>query len=278
MTDSALVLGAGGITGIAWQLGLLIGLREVGVDLTDADLIVGTSAGAVTGALVASGIDPVDGAKLEARLADDDPPIRPDWARGAEVFSLLSDESRDPAEVRARVGELALAARVGAEEPYVESLRRRLPLADWPARRLLVTAVSAETGVPVAWSADDGIPLPLAVAASCAVPCVFPTVTIDGVRYMDGGVRSGTNADLAAEAARVVVLAPLAPIRPRGAPRAELDALRQRSAVALVVPDEAVLEALGPNVLDAARWEPAVEAATAQGRRIAEEVAAVWRG
>ncbi|MEV4537705.1 patatin-like phospholipase family protein [Asanoa sp. NPDC049518] len=278
MTDSALVLGAGGITGIAWQLGLLIGLREAGVDLTDADLIVGTSAGAVTGALVASGIDPVDGAKLEAPLADDDPPIRPDWARGAEVFSLLGDESRDPAEVRARVGELALSARVGAEAPYVESLRRRLPPGGWPTRRLLVTAVSAETGVPVAWDADSGIPLALAVAASCAVPCVFPAVTIDGIRYMDGGVRSGTNADLAAEAARVVVLAPLAPIRPRGAPAAELDALRQRSAVALVAPDEAVLEALGPNVLDAARWEPAVEAATVQGRRIADQVAAVWRG
>jgi NTE family protein len=277
VAESALVLGAGGITGIAWQLGLLIGLREAGVDLTDADLIVGTSAGSVTGALIGAGLDLGDAAKLEARLGDEDPPIRPDWARGTEVFMLLSDESRDPAEVRRRVGELALEAEVGAEEPWVESLRRRLPPGGWPDRRLLVTAVSAESGEPVVWSADSGVPLHRAVAASCAVPCVFPAVTVDGVRYMDGGVRSGTNADLAAEAARVVVLAPLAPIRRRGAPAHELDALRLRSAVALVGPDAAVLEALGPNVLDPTRWEPAIEAATIQGRRVADEVAAAWR-
>jgi NTE family protein len=101
-------------------------------------------------------------------------------------------------------------------------------------------------------------------------------VTVDGGRYMDGGVRSGTNADLAGEAERVVVLAPLAPIRMRGAPAAEIDALRARSSVALVAPDEATLEALGPNVMDKERWEPAVEAGAAQGRRVAPEVAAAW--
>ncbi|GIF46001.1 NTE family protein [Asanoa ferruginea] len=273
---NALVLGAGGITGIAWQLGLLIGLRDGGVDLTDADLIVGTSAGSVTGTLIAAGIDPVDGAKLEARMGADDPPIHPDWARGAEVFALLSDETRDPAQIRVRVGELALAADVGAEEPYVASLSRRLPPGDWPARRLIVTAVSAESGEPVAWDRESNVPLHRAVAASCAVPCIFPAVTIDGVRYVDGGVRSGTNADLAEGAERVVVLAPLAPVRMRGAPAAELDALRQGSAVSLLAPDAAVLAALGPNVLDATRWEPAIEAAIEQGRRLAGEVAAVW--
>ncbi|MEV4621431.1 patatin-like phospholipase family protein [Asanoa sp. NPDC049573] len=277
MVNTALVLGAGGITGIAWQLGILIGLREAGVDLTDAGLIVGTSAGSVTGTLVASGIDPVDGAKLEARLGADDPPISPDWARGSQVFALLGDEHRDPASIRARVGQLALEAEVGAEEPYVESLTRRLPPGGWPAR-LTVTAVSAESGEPVAWTRYSNVPLHRAVAASCAVPCVFPTVTIDGVRYMDGGVRSGTNADLAAEASRVVVLAPLAPVRMRGAPAAEIDALRQRSTVVLLAPDAAVLAALGPNVLDPTRWEPAIEAATEQGRGLAGEVAAVWPG
>ncbi|MDG4826474.1 patatin-like phospholipase family protein [Asanoa sp. WMMD1127] len=278
MVETALVLGAGGITGIAWQLGLLIGLKEAGVDLTDAGLIVGTSAGSVTGSLIASGMDPVDAAKIEARFGADDPPIRPDWARGSEVFALLSDSSRDPAEVRARVGALARAAAVVAEQPYVESLRRRLPLAGWPPeRRLLITAVSAASGEPVVWDAGSGVPLDLAVAASCAVPCVFPTVTIDGQPYMDGGVRSGTNADLATGAARVVVLAPLAPIRMRGAPAEEIEALRSRSAVALVAPDAAVLETIGPNVLDPARWEPAIQAATTQGRRMADEVAAVWQ-
>jgi NTE family protein len=276
VTETALVLGAGGITGIAWHLGLVIGLREAGVDLTGADLIVGTSAGSVTGALLAAGIDPVRAQRLEARLGADDPPVRPDWARGAEAFALLNDEGRAPEEIRAGVGRLALAADVIAEDRYVDALSRRLPHAGWPKRPLLVTAVDAATGRPAAWDRASGVPLNRAVAASCAVPCLFPPVTINGSRYMDGGVRSGTNADFASTASRVVVLAPLAPVRMRGAPTAEIDALRERSRVVLVAPDEAALAALGPNVFDTSRWEPAIAAAVEQGRRVAPDVARVW--
>lgn len=276
MTETALVLGAGGITGIAWHLGLIIGLREAGVDLTGADLIVGTSAGSVTGALLASGLDPVRAQRLEARLGAADPPMRPDWARGAEAFALLNDGNRTPEEIRAGVGRLALAADVIAEDRYVDALSRRLPDHEWPKRPLLITAVDTATGRPTAWDRRSGVPLNRAVAASCAVPCLFPPVTINGSRYMDGGVRSGTNADFASTAPRVVVLAPLAPVRMRGAPAAEIDALRERSRVILVAPDAETMAALGPNVFDTSRWEPATEAAHAQGRRIAPEVADVW--
>jgi len=274
--DSALVLGAGGITGIAWQLGVITGLRAAGVDLTTAALFVGTSAGSVTGTLLASGVDPVDGQRLEARLGDTDPPIRPDWQRGSQAFAILNDESRDPASIRAAVGELALAADVIDEEPYVAALARRLPVHEWPARPLRIAAVDARTGEPVTWDRASGVPLDRAVAASCAVPCIFPPVTIGTGRYVDGGVRSGTNADLAAGAGRIVVLAPLAPVRMRGAPAEEIEELRRGAKVVLVGPDEAALEALGPNVFDMTRWEPAIEAATAQGHRVAAEVAAVW--
>ncbi|MFI5845477.1 patatin-like phospholipase family protein [Catenuloplanes sp. NPDC051500] len=286
--DLALVLGAGGLTGIAWHLGLLAGLREQGVDLTGADLIVGTSAGAVAGALLAGGLDPVDAARLEARLTDADPPMQPDWARGTEVFGLLNDTERDPASVRAAVGTLALAADVVAEEPYVIALGRRLPSHDWPDRPLLITAVDAATGHPVTWDRTSGVPLDRAVAASCAVPCIFPPVTMNGSRYMDGGVRSLTNADLATGAARVVVLSPLSPTRTRarGTTDAELDTLRRdtrdtrdsRDARAtratLVVPDAEALDALGSNVFDATRWDPAFDAARAQGHRVAPAVSA----
>ncbi|MCY1138141.1 patatin-like phospholipase family protein [Actinoplanes sp. Pm04-4] len=261
--DSALVLGAGGITGIAWHLGVIIGLREGGVDLTGAGLVVGTSAGSVTGTLVAAGIDPVEARGIEARLGDTDPPFRPDWARGSQAYALLHDEGRDPAAIRSGVGELALAAEVVAEEPYVAALARRLPVRDWPGRPLLITAVNAATGDPVVWDSSSGVPLDRAVAASCAVPCIFPPVTIGGSRFMDGGVRSGTNADLAAEAGRVVILAPLAPVRLYGAPSAEIDGLRRRAKVALVAPDEVTMEVLGPNPMDSARWEPVIEAGVA---------------
>ncbi|MDR7274439.1 patatin-like phospholipase family protein [Catenuloplanes atrovinosus] len=273
--DSALVLGAGGLTGIAWHLGLTIGLRASGVDLTGADVIVGTSAGAVAGALLASGLDPEEAARIEARLDHVDPPFRPDWERGTAVFTLLNDERMEPASIRAAVGELALAADVVEEDPYVASLGRRLPLRDWP-EHLLITAVDAASGHPVAWDRASGVPLDRAVAASCAVPAIFPPVTVNGGRYMDGGVRSGTNADLAADARRIVVLAPLAPIRGRGAPAAEIDALRRRSRVALIAPDDDAMAAIGPNVFDTERWDAVVEAAVAQGRRVAPEVATVW--
>jgi NTE family protein len=274
--ETALVLGAGGITGIAWHLGVLTGLRAAGVDLTGADLVVGTSAGSVTGALITSGLDLEEARRIEAELGDADPPIEPDWARGSQAFAALTDASLEPATIRRTVGQLALAADVVAEGPYIASLTRRLPRHDWPARPLLIAAVDAGNGDPVAWDRSSGVPLDLAVAASCAVPAIFPPVTIGGRRYMDGGVRSGTNADLAAECARIVVLAPLAPVRMHGAPAAEIDALRQRSKVALVAPDDSTLQALGPNVFDAGRWATAIDAGAAQGERIAPDVAAVW--
>jgi NTE family protein len=275
--NSALVLGAGGITGIAWQLGVLTGLSEAGVDVTGADLIVGTSAGSVVGTLLAAGIDPRDGALLEHRPAADDPPIEPDWPRGTQAYMLLNDDTLDLEEIRVEVGALALEADVIGEDAYLRGLARRLPIAEWPLRRLVITAVDAASGEPAVWDRGSGVPLTLAVAASCAVPCIFPPVTIDGRRYMDGGVRSGTNADLANDAERVVVLAPLAPIRMRGAPAAELDALREHAEVALVAPDETVLDVLGPNLLDPSVWEPAITAAIAQGHRVAPAVGEVWR-
>jgi len=274
--DSALVLGAGGITGIAWHLGVLTGLRAAGVDLTGADLVVGTSAGSITGALITSGLDLLDARRIEARLGDAGPPIAPDWERGTAAFAALTDESMDPATIRRTVGRLALEADVVGEREYVASLTRRLPRHEWPDRPLVIAAVEAATGDPIAWDRSSGVPLDLAVAASCAVPAIFPPVTVDGRRYMDGGVRSGTNADLAAECARIVVLAPLAPVRMHGAPAAEIEALRRRSKVALVAPDEDTLAALGPNVFDMGRWEAAIEAGDAQGSRLAAEVAAVW--
>lgn len=53
---TALVLGGGGITGIAWEIGILAGVARAGVDLTDAEVVVGTSAGSVVGAQVTNGV------------------------------------------------------------------------------------------------------------------------------------------------------------------------------------------------------------------------------
>jgi NTE family protein len=263
-TDTALVLGGGGITGIAWEVGVLYGLRRAGIDLTGADLVIGTSAGSIVGTMVAVGLD-LEVAVAMQREVEEEKPLNIDISLAMRAFSILRDRSLEPAEARAKVGALALSAPVGDEEAQVKLFAARMPQQLWPQRRLIITGVDAETGEAVAWNRDSRVELVRAIAASCAVPCVYPPVRINGRRYIDGGLRSGTNADLAAGASRIVVIAPMADVSPLGAPPAELAALREQSSVTLIKPDDAARSAIGPNVLDASRREAALEAGLAQG-------------
>jgi NTE family protein len=269
---TALVLGGGGITGIGWEVGILFGLRRAGVDLTSADLVVGTSAGSVVGAVVASGIDLAAAVATQREPADENLPAV-DVSLAMQAFGIMADPSLDPQEARARVGALALAAPTGDPEKQIELFATRVP-PEWPERRLVITAVDAETGEAVAWDRDSGVPLVRAVTASCAVPCVYPPISVNGRRYIDGGVRSGTNAYLAAGADTVVVIAPMADAGPLGAPPAELAALREGSAVMLIKPDAAALAAIGTNVLDPTRREAALDAGITQGESLARTLSA----
>jgi NTE family protein len=274
--STALVLGGGGIAGIAWEAGVVEGLRRAGADVSAADLIVGTSAGAVVGTLLAAGIEPTRALQTQHDIQVDEPPMTPDWERGAQAFALMHS-GLPPEQVRAGIGALALAADVGDEEARVAVFAARLPVTDWPARRLLITAVDALSGEFMVWSRESGVPLVRAVAASCAVPCLFPPVSVNGRRYIDGGVRSGTNADLAAGARAVVVLAPLAGSRVYGAPAAELDGLREQATVVLIAPDAAALDAFGPTMLDPSRGAASLAAGVAQGAALADRVREDWR-
>jgi NTE family protein len=150
-----------------------------------------------------------------------------------------------------------------------------LPSHDWPVHpRLVVTAVHTGTGELVAWDAADRVPLPTAVAASCALPGVFPTVRVGDHHYMDGGVRSVTNADLAAGADAVVVIAPTGGMF-RSSPAAELRALGARRDV-LITPDATARAAIGGNILDPGRRGPALAAGAAQAAAVAAAVADAW--
>jgi NTE family protein len=245
---------------------VIIGLRERGDDLTAADLIVGTSAGAVTGALVAAGLDPATAAAMDAPLEPGDPPMQPDFVTGARAWELLGSAPAgslgNSTELRKRIGALAVQANVGSEEDLVASFRRRLPFDEWPAR-LVVTAVDVESGEPVRWSATSGVPLVEAVTASCAVPCLFPPIAVNGRRYMDGGVRSRTNADLAVGYERVVILAPRMPIALREDFAAEMALLGPDAA--LLEPDEATQDAIGGNVFATDNWGAVLSAGISQG-------------
>jgi NTE family protein len=267
--STGLVLGGGGITGIAWEVGVLHGLRRGGVDLTGADLVVGTSAGSIVGTMVTAGVDLDTAVKLQ-REEEEQKQSKIDIGLAMRAFGLLRDPSLDPQQARAKVGALAMSAELGDPDRQVKWFAARMPQQEWPTRRLVITGVDAETGEFVTWDRDSGVPLVRAIAASCAVPCVFPPVAINGRHYIDGGVRSGTNADLAAGCSEIVVIAPMAD-SPLGTPPAELDALRGSATVVLVKPDADALRAIGPNVLDASRRVAALEAGLAQGEALARE-------
>ena len=272
------VLGGGGIAGVAWEAGIVIGLRRAGVDLSSADVIVGTSAGSIVGSHVAFGTD------LQA-LAAMSPASQGAGAAAVPAVSLevilsalapLFDQGLDPAEARRRVGAAARAAG-GDEQPYIDRIASLLPATDrWPQRRFLVTAVDAESGEPVAWHGGSGVPLDRAVAASCAVPAVYPPVTIGGRRYMDGGIRSATNADLAAGSSAVIVLNAIGHLTPPDPLQKELAALGT-AATLVITPDDAAAAVMGTNLLDPAIAGPALEAGLTQAMSYGEPAHTIWQ-
>jgi NTE family protein len=271
----ALVLGGGGVTGIAWHLGLLHGLQRAGVPLVDADTIIGTSAGSVVGTLVASGADLEAAVKVQAQEVVA-PPGRYGSGPGQWMAAMaaLLDPSIPAREARARVGAMALAATTVDEQKWLARIGELLPTREWPARDLRLVVVDTADGQDVVLTAESGAPLLQAVAASCAVPGLMPPVTIGDRRFMDGGVRIGAGADLAAGASHLVVVAPMA-----GLSRDRiLDEMAATGAAhtLLIEPDQAALEAFGGNFMDPVRRPAAVRAGLRQADELADTVRAAW--
>jgi NTE family protein len=271
-TERALVLGGGGVAGAAWITGLLLGLREAGQDVTGADLVIGTSAGSTVAAQLASGLPLAD---LYERQAD--PTRQPreisadiDFTEFGAAFGKFMDGATTPEEMLRAAGGFALAAKTVPEADRRAVIAGRLPSYDWPAWPLKITAVDCESGELAIFDADSGVSLVDAVTASCAVPGVWPPVTIGGRRYMDGGSRSMDNADLAAGAKRIMVVSPLGmnPEVPSPMPLGEVVAELRRSGsdVTVISPDEASAAAFGTNPLDPGTRTPAAEAGRSQGR------------
>ncbi|MER7505266.1 patatin-like phospholipase family protein [Nonomuraea pusilla] len=272
----ALVLGAGGLVGTAWTAGIVSGLRRGGVDLGEADLIVGTSAGAITAALLATGQDP-DRLATPARPAGSGSvPPQVDGCRLGEAFAVLGDAASDPAGARRRVGRIALAAETGPEQAHVARMRAMVGADRWPDRPLLIPAVDAETGEQEVFDRASGASLPSAVAASTAFPGIYPPITVNGRRYMDGSLRSATNAGLAAGARTLVVIDPQAHLFPRELLHQELAAAAAHTVVT-VEPDPASTRAFGPDLNDRTAWEPAYQAGLRQAADAAERLRLAWK-
>lgn len=290
----ALVLGGGGPVGIAWESGLIAGLAQGGVGLGAADFTMGTSAGSFVGARLALGSDPATLA--DPIIADQIPgesqrssqrAAAPDLSKLMQLMGEVHSGARNPAEVRAEIGAWALAAETPSEEAFIESFGRSfstLPVDAWPERGFACTAVDAETGAFKMWTRESGVGVVRAVASSCSVPGVYPPVTLNGRRYIDGGMRSATNADMASGHELVVVIALRlgaggGVIGERIAAQfdQEIETLKDGGATVLTItPDEASLEAFGLNLMDFRKRSGAARAGLAQGLAYATDVGAYW--
>ncbi|MFB7891468.1 patatin-like phospholipase family protein [Microbacterium sp. NPDC056044] len=284
----ALVLGGGGSAGNAWLIGVIAGLADAGIDVTDTDLVVGTSAGAtaaaqITGAgaadLFAATITPPPrpapsgahprpaGPSLQTRHLD----------RMKEIIATASDAD----DWRRRMGqEFETDAAPLTSAQWRATVAARLPTALWPRQRVLITAVDARTGEPTVFDRDSGVDLVDAVAASCAGGFAYE---IGDARYIDGGYRSNAdNADLAARHERVLVLSPLGgrsftPVEWGTHLATQVDELRaQGSRVETVVPDAASRTAFGDNMMNPATRPAAAQAGYDQAGTIAEQLGQFW--
>lgn len=255
---------------------MLAGLAEAGVDLTAADLVVGTSAGSVVGAQILGGLtlEELYARQLEETTGE----IAARMSIGAMArFVMYSLWPGDARRGRARLGRAASRARTVPESERRAVIGRRLPSTDWPARALKITAVDADTGEARTFDRDSGVTLLDAVAASCAVPLVWPPITIGGQRYIDGGARSVANADLATGCDRVVVLAPLTvALRPSTRIAKQLASLGANVRSIVVSPDAQARRAIGSNSLDPARRAASARAGRAQAVSIVDSIRAVW--
>jgi NTE family protein len=300
----ALVLGGGGAAGQAWEIGIIAGLAEAGLDMTEAaDLVIGTSSGATAAAQVRSGIP---AAELLASVLS--PPAQPagqnrerppslPMATVFERMRVISAAATSAAELRRAMGAFGLesdSALGPAAEQRRAMVAARLPRPEWPDRPMIVVAVDAHTGELAAFDRDSGVDLVDAVIASTALPGVTPTHSINGTRYINGGVRSTENADLASGYANVVVLSPFG--GPRQTPPAgqfeglrrppewgtdlasQAEALRkQGSHVEVITADADSRAAMGTNQMDPATRIPAARAGFAQGKREAARVTLLSR-
>ena len=279
-TKRALVLAGGGLAGIAWETGVLRGIADespaTAKALLDADVLVGTSAGSTVAAQLSSGLglDALFDRQTAPSSTELTPNVGIEEITDLFVAAMLTPNTTQTQKLQ-KIGAVALSTATVSEAMRREVIAHRLPSHDWPERVLRISAIDTATGELVTFDNHSGVGLVDAVAASCAVPGVWPPVTIGDRRYMDGGVGSSVNIALADDCDVVVVLVPSGRSTPSpfgdGAAE-EVDTFA--AATFGVFADEESLAAFGPNPLDPACRTPSALAGREQGRRVAAAVAA----
>jgi NTE family protein len=283
---NAIVLGGGGPAGAAWTSALLHGLVTAGIPLGESDVVLGTSAGAVVGAWLT--IQPDGLSSIAGHMRD-----RAAWhaanagsGRGdmSLVRRMAEGSGRGP-DAALSIAQAAITAIPPISADQAEGLwKAALPEGTWP-RRLRIVAVNAGTGITRAWSAQDEISLAVAVACSTAAPGAAPPVAVGDSVWVDGGVRSGTNADLLAAAGgdhgrdragyptgpgKVLIVAPI-PSDDIAREEAVLVALGHR--VRVIAPG---VSAGRLNPFDPRSIDLAAAAGSSQAREISADLATWW--
>jgi len=281
---SALILAGGGYVASSWEIGLITGMAEVGVDVRNADLFVGTSAGARVALDLTSGmaLDEIYQRRVGTEMPLLHPPAMVDWSRLRAGVEAAKQAGGSPAEILRRYGALALTSAVETGSDRRRIVASQLPLQVWPKQRVLITAVNAETGERRAFERDSGIDLVDAILATTA-SFGSPPMFFEGQHYIDGGYHSGDNADLAIGSERVLILSLRAPpeamrLIPLECAVAALQAAGAQ--VEVIHPDEQTLAALvktgGP--MNPASGRSAAVAGRLQGQRSAvKRIASFWR-
>lgn len=278
-TRRAIVGGGGGLAGIAWQTGYLAGLSSAGINILDIDLFLGTSGGATVAAQVMSGIPIEDLYERQTNPTLQTQEKFTPFNMESFAFSVKSRiEHENPQEARRQLGLAALRAQTITESERRKIVANRLPSHEWPQAPIAITAIDALTGKVEVFNNKSGIDLVDAVAASTAIPGVWPPATINGRRYIDGGVRTMENADLAVGCDLILVLQALV-IPNVDSLTAEVELLRNHGAEVFVArPDDTSLLAMGPNPLDPNIRAATAEAGYAQARYEADAVRRLFTG
>lgn len=283
-TKRALVLAGGGVAGIAWETGVLCGIAEAspvaGQALLESDVLIGTSAGSAVAAQISSGVglDELFARQVDGPSAEIDPGVGVD-AIGELILAAVTEPNTSKPQQLQRIGAGALAAQTITEPVRRDVIALRLPSHDWPDRELRITAIDIATGGLVVFDRSSGVDLVDAVAASCAVPGAWPAVTIGDRRYMDGGIGSTANLEVAHDCAVAVVLVPSGESAPSpfGTGAATEIAAFGGRAIAVFADDDS-LAAFGSNPLDPRCRTASALAGRKQGRRVAAAVAEFLHG
>jgi NTE family protein len=272
------VLAGGGLAGIAWETGILRGIAdessETATALLESDVLVGTSAGSTVAAQLSSGLG-LD-ALFDRQTTTSSTELNPnvDIEEIAELFlTAMLTPNTTKAEKLQKIGAVALSTATVAETVRRDVIAQRLPSHDWPDRVLRISAIDTATGELVTFDRDSGVGLVDAVAASCAVPGVWPPVTIGDRRYMDGGVGSSVNMALASDCDVAVVLVPAGRSTPSPFDSGAAEEVDAFGGSFGVFADDDSLAAFGRNPLDPACRKPSALAGREQGRRIAADIA-----